>query len=70
MSLATDSLTKNSRGSLLLFSHHLTLWAPEKSVAMAHGGHGQAEMAKDNPQGLSMETGSPVLPTPLGCTKP
>lgn len=26
------------------------------------GGHGQAEMAKDEPQGLGVEMGSPVLP--------
>lgn len=27
-----------------------------------HGGHGQAERTKDEPQGLGMEMASPVLP--------
>lgn len=62
MSLATNSLTKNSWCSLLLSFRHPT---PEKSMAIAHvplSGCGQAEMAKDEPQGLSVEMGSPVLP--------
>lgn len=52
MSLATNSLSKNSQCSLLPPLHHLILWAPDQSMAISHvplGGHGQAEMVKDNP---------------------